>query len=65
MSPSRFVPALAALAIFPAAARAQDAVEAFYAGKTLRVVVGYPSGTVYDASSTTLAHSDRIIKLKG
>ena len=54
MSPSRFVPVFAALAIVPAAARAQDAVEAFYAGKTLRVVVGYPSGTVYDAYSRML-----------
>ena len=40
-----------ALLALSSSARAQDAVEAFYAGKTLRVVVGYPSGTVYDTYS--------------
>ena len=52
---------LARLALFlafaPCAARAQESVEAFYAGKTLRLVVGYPAGTVFDAySRLTLRH---------
>ncbi len=51
-----------ALAALNGAARAQESVEAFYAGKVLRVVVGYPSGTVYDAyARLTLRHMVRHI----
>ena len=44
------------------AAKAQDTAEAFYTGKTLRLIVGYPPGTVFDTySRMTLRHMNRHI----
>ena len=43
-------------------AMAADPVESFFAGKTLRVMVGYPSGTVYDTyARMTVRHMARHI----
>lgn len=49
--------AFALLATAPVPAHAQDAVEAFYRGKTLRVFVGYDAGGGFDAYARLLANN--------
>ena len=49
-------PLLAALAIaFALPASAQESASAFYPGKTVRLIVGYPPGTVYDTYTRMMA----------
>ena len=58
-------PCLALATLLPldaSQAHAQESPETFYAGKTLRLVVGYPSGTVFDTyGRMTLRHMQKHI----
>jgi tripartite-type tricarboxylate transporter receptor subunit TctC len=60
---SILIPAfLAMIATATSKAYAQNSPEAFYSGKTLRLIVGYPAGTVFDTySRMTLRHMVRHI----